>query len=48
MGKKRKYVTPSISIISYGSEEYYKIMSGLNQRRLKECSNPSPFDRQEE
>lgn len=48
MGKKKKYLTLSISIISYGSEEYSNIMNKLIKRRLKECSNPSSFDRQEE
>ena len=48
MGKKKKYLTPSISIISYGSEEYSNIMNKLIKMQLKECSNPSSFDRQEE
>ena len=39
MDKKRKYVTPSISVISYGSDEYSKIMNEIKKQRIKECSN---------
>ena len=48
MDKKREYVTPSISVISYGSDEYAKIMSEIKKQRIKECSNQTPFDKEEE
>lgn len=48
MDKKRKYVTPSISVISYGSDEYSKIMNEIMKQRIKECSNQTPFDKEEE
>ncbi|MGN1157588.1 MAG: hypothetical protein ACI4TK_15535 [Agathobacter sp.] len=47
MDKKRKYVTPSISVISYGSDEYSKIMSEIKKQRIKDCSNQTQFDKEE-